>query len=62
MVQKSLMWAMTLSQTRAQPESKLCLSSSQANKSYVLQEQPFFLAPSSMKTSDLFHLPQTKDS
>lgn len=39
------------------------LPSSQAGRSYALQEQPFlFLTPSSLKTSDLFHLSQTKDS
>lgn len=37
--------------------------SSQPDRSYALQEQPFLLlTPSSLKTSDLFHLPQTKNS
>lgn len=37
--------------------------SSQADRSYALEEQPFLSpTPSSLKTSDLFHLPQTKDS
>lgn len=38
------------------------LPSSQADRCYALQEQPFlFLTPLSLKTSDLFHLLQTKD-
>lgn len=44
-------------------ENGQSLPSSQVDRSYALQEQPLlFLPPSSSKTSDLFHLPQTKDS